>query len=52
MNTRKKSAEADNDQVETIPMTRNVEQYPEGPHEADVHPDEVDNYKAGGWVEA
>jgi hypothetical protein len=27
------------------------ESYPE-PHSADVHPDEVDNFAAGGWVKA
>jgi hypothetical protein len=27
------------------------ESYPE-PREADVHPDEVDNFAAGGWVKA
>lgn len=38
--------------VETVKMVRDVEVYPEGPHEADVHPDEIDNYAIGGWVRA
>lgn len=29
-------------------MKRDPEQYP-APHIADVHPDEVDNYRVGGW---
>lgn len=32
-------------------MSRPASQYPE-PHTADVHPDEVENYRVGGWVEA
>lgn len=32
----------------TVPMTRNAEQYP-APHSADVHPDEVENYRAAGF---
>jgi len=31
-----------------IKMVRDAEQYPK-PHSADVHPDEVENYLAGGW---
>ena len=34
-----------------VRMVRNAEQFPE-PHRADVHPAEVDNFKAGGWQEA
>lgn len=33
--------------VSLVRMVRNPE-YPE-PHEADVHPDEVFNWRAGGW---
>lgn len=33
-----------------VPMVRNAEQWPEGPWAADVHPDEVENYAAFGWV--
>ncbi len=33
-------------------MIRDKEQFPVGPHTADVHPDEVENYRLGGWVEA
>jgi len=35
----------------TVPMIRDTDLYP-APHTADVHPDEVDNFLAGGWVEA
>lgn len=35
----------------TVKMTRDESQFP-APHEADVHPDEVANYSAAGWVEA
>ncbi|WP_353192116.1 hypothetical protein [Pandoraea pnomenusa] len=34
-----------------VKMVRDADLYPE-PHEAQVHPDEVDNYRAGGWGEA
>lgn len=33
----------------TVAMTRDPEQFP-APHRADVHPDEVENFAAGGWV--
>jgi hypothetical protein len=35
----------------TIRMKRDRGQYP-APHEADVHPDEVANYRIGGWIPA
>lgn len=34
----------------TVRMVRD-DRYPE-PHEADVHPDEVENWKLHDWVEA
>ena len=34
-----------------VRMVRDSEQFP-APHEADVHPDEVANFAADGWVEA
>jgi hypothetical protein len=34
-----------------VRMSRPASQHPE-PHTADVHPDEVENYRVGGWVEA
>lgn len=34
-----------------IKMTRDPETYPE-PHSADVHADEVENYRVGGWAPA
>lgn len=34
-----------------VKMKRDPEIYPE-PHTADVHPDEVENYRPGGWEEA
>jgi hypothetical protein len=37
--------------VALVSMVRDQDQY-EAPHEAEVHPDEVENYKAGGWTEA
>lgn len=33
-----------------VKMVRDPEAYPE-PHTADVHPDEVENYRVGGFVE-
>ncbi|MBA9854481.1 MAG: hypothetical protein GXP07_03055 [Betaproteobacteria bacterium] len=36
------------DEIEFVTMVRDPEQYPE-PHSAQVHPDEVDNYRPGGW---
>lgn len=38
-------------QATTVAMIRDQTIYPE-PHSADVHPDEVENFRAGGWVEA
>lgn len=32
----------------TVAMWRDPDMYP-APHECDVHPDEVENYRAGGW---
>ena len=32
-----------------VKMIRDPEYWP-APHSADVHPDEVGNYAAGGWV--
>lgn len=37
--------------VQLVPMVRDPGQWP-APHNADVHPDEVANYAAGGWVPA
>ncbi len=37
--------------VKLVKMVRDAEEGYEGPTEADVHPDEVENYKAGGWQE-
>jgi len=34
--------------MSTVHMVRDPEVYP-APHTADVHPEEVDNYKTGGW---
>lgn len=38
--------------IATVLMIRSSEEYPEGPHSADVHPDEVGNYSAAGWIVA
>lgn len=35
----------------TVRMVRDAEHFPE-PHSADVHPLEVENFKAAGWQEA
>jgi regulator of protease activity HflC (stomatin/prohibitin superfamily) len=35
--------------TQTVRMERDPGAYPE-PHAADVHPDEVANFAAGGWV--
>lgn len=46
----KKDVEAvtGDDEISHVHMKRDAELYPE-PHEAQVHPDEVDNYRPGGW---
>lgn len=48
---RKPKAEQDKpaEQEGTVKMVRSPEQFPP-PHEIDVHPAEVENYAAGGWV--
>lgn len=38
--------------VGTVKMIRDAEQYLQGPYSADVHPYEVENWKAGGWTVA
>lgn len=38
-------------QLVTVAMVRDELIYP-APHSADVHPGEVENYRAGGWTEA
>lgn len=38
--------------IVTVKMVRNEEQFPKGPHTADVHPDEVANWSAYGWTVA
>jgi hypothetical protein len=48
-------SEEDDGIPEAVPgvrMVRDPGRYPEGPHEADVHPEEVNNYALGGWVRA
>lgn len=37
-------------QIAFVMMVRDEEKYP-APHTAQVHPDEVQNYYSGGWVE-
>jgi hypothetical protein len=34
-----------------VRMVRDASAFP-APHSADVHPDEVENFRAGGWQEA
>jgi hypothetical protein len=38
-------------EIQYVRMVRDPEAYP-APHEAQVHPDEVNNYRPGGWEEA
>lgn len=38
-------------EIAYVEMVRDPEMYPE-PHTAQVHPAEVDNYRAGGWTPA
>jgi hypothetical protein len=45
-------AKAEKAAAKLVSMKRDAELYPEGPHEADVHPDEVEDYAAGGWERA
>ncbi|AIU29350.1 hypothetical protein LV28_24735 [Pandoraea pnomenusa] len=47
----KGGANGDDDGPELVTMIRDADLY-DGPHEAQVHPDEVDNYRVGGWEEA
>lgn len=42
-------AAAEAEAVATVAMVRDPEQYPP-PHAADVHPDEVANFAAAGWL--
>lgn len=49
---KKAPAKAEKAEVKLVPMKRDPELYPDGPHEADVHPDEVENFASGGWVKA
>jgi hypothetical protein len=35
--------------IAIVQMVRDAKEYP-APHSADVHPDEVENYKVGGWT--
>jgi hypothetical protein len=49
---KKKAPKAADKKEALIPMVRSVEAFPEGPHAADVHPAEVENFAAGGWEKA
>ena len=49
MAEKKKPLEDEVTAVETVKMVRATPQFPGGPVEADVHPDEVTNYASGGW---
>lgn len=40
----------DQSEIKTVRMERNPEQFPEGPHTADVHPSEVENMAQHGWI--
>jgi len=45
-----KLAEQQQEEIAFVMMVRDEEKYP-APHTAQVHPDEVQNYYSGGWVE-
>lgn len=45
----KKEAAETEAKTKTVKMTRTEEAAAGGPTEADVHPDEVENFKSGGW---
>lgn len=49
MAEKKKAVETEEAAVETVKMVRSAPQFPGGPTEADVHPDEVTDYATGGW---
>lgn len=38
------------EKIKTVSMVRDEPMHPGGPTEADVHPDEVENWKQGGWA--
>jgi hypothetical protein len=38
-------------EAKTVKMKRDPDAFP-APHVADVHPAEVENYRAGGWEKA
>jgi hypothetical protein len=40
------------EKVETVHMRREEPAHPSGPTEADVHPDEVENWERLGWARA
>ncbi len=44
---RKKLEPAQAEKPALVPMVRDLEGPP--PYRADVHPDEVENYRKGGW---
>lgn len=48
--TTTKKAPAAKSEPSIVKMVRDAEQFP-APHTADVHPAEVENFKAGGWQE-
>lgn len=41
--------ESKEDKEKTVKLVKMVRDSEEEPHTADVHPDEVENYKKGGW---
>lgn len=46
-----KSQPVPKDAPEFVKMVRDADAFP-APHEANVHPSEVENYRVGGWQEA
>lgn len=44
------AAQSDEQEIAFVMMKRDPDKY-DAPHTAQVHPDEVQNYYSGGWVE-
>lgn len=47
---REAAKQAEEGSIQFVMMVRDEDKWP-APHTAQVHPDEVQNYYSGGWVE-
>ncbi|MGH9769320.1 MAG: hypothetical protein ACREAB_17990 [Blastocatellia bacterium] len=45
-----KTEEAKAEEIQLVKMTRAIPAIPDGPSTADVHPDEVENWRKHGWA--